>query len=150
MSSPRGSRPGYCDVGSVDRAALAGLVAGLRWLESPERGDRLAVARERTARIAAALAGLAGVILHGPMQPEARMPTLALNVEGRSAPELAAALAARGVQASGGQQCAPLAHETLGTAPDGVLRLSVGPSNTDRDVDTAIEAIRDAIGAGSV
>ena len=33
--------PGYCDVGSVDRAALAGLEAGLRWLAAAEQSDRL-------------------------------------------------------------------------------------------------------------
>ncbi|PRQ03737.1 Cysteine desulfurase [Enhygromyxa salina] len=132
MSSPRrGSEPaptpGYCDTGSVDRLALAGLVAGLAWLDAPEQRERLARARAALAQLTDRLEELAGVTLHGPRAPSSRMPTLALTVEGWSASGLASALAARGVIVSGGRQCAPLAHETLGTAAEGVVRLSVGP-----------------------
>lgn len=133
--------PGYCDVGSVDRAALAGLVAGLSWLAGPGRSDRLSQARRRVARIAEAIADHPKVSIHGSLQPDDRMPTLAMTVEGRTPSELAEALANEGVIASGGLQCAPLAHETIGTAPAGVLRLSVGPSNTDDDIGAAIEAL---------
>ena len=62
--------PGYCDVGSVDRAALAGLAAGLDWLDHPERTKRLAKARQQIARITDAVTPLAGVELHGPTRPE--------------------------------------------------------------------------------
>jgi selenocysteine lyase/cysteine desulfurase len=49
------------------------------------------------------------------------------------------------VIASGGLQCAPLAHESLGTSPEGVLRLSLGPSNTDDDVATLVAALRECL-----
>lgn len=140
--------PGYCDVGSLNRAALAGLAAGLRWLAEPERTDRLALARKRVAELAAAALDLPGVTLHGPLAAEARMPTLALTIAGRSPQELAAALATRGVIASAGLQCAPLAHEALGTAPAGVLRLSLGVSNADGDVGTLCEALRECLKDG--
>jgi selenocysteine lyase/cysteine desulfurase len=136
---------GYCDVGSVDRVALAGLVAGLRWLGEPERSDRLSRARKQVATLADGVARLPGVTLHGAGTPEQRMPTLALTVEARSPGDLARSLAARGVLVSGGLQCAALAHETLGTAPEGVLRLSLGPSNDDDDVATAIGALRELL-----
>lgn len=143
---PAAALPGPCDVGSVDRASLAGLVAGLRWLADPARADRLPRARARIARLAEGCAGLPGVTLHGPAEPGARMPTLALSVAGRSPASLAAALAERGVIASAGLQCAPLAHETLGSAPDGVLRLSVGASNDDEDVERAVVVLRAVLG----
>ena len=74
------------------------------------------------------------------------MPTVAVTVRGRSTAELSAALAERGVFASGGIQCAPLAHETLGTVPDGVLRISFGPGNADGDEEVVLSALRDVIG----
>jgi selenocysteine lyase/cysteine desulfurase len=134
--------PGYCDVGSLDRVALAGLAAGLRWLAEPARAQRLAEARGRIARLAAAVADLPGFVLHGPSAAEARMPTLAVTCASRSPAQLARDLAARGIVASAGLQCAPLAHASLGTAPEGVLRLSVGVGNGDADVDAAAEALR--------
>lgn len=133
MSSPRlegsAAMPGYCDTGSVDRLALAGLVAGLEWLAAPERADRLALARAKVADIAQALLEWPGVTLYGPLESVARVPTLALTCVGLPASEIAARLQEQGVLVSGGRQCAPLAHRTLGTAAEGVVRISVGPQS---------------------
>ncbi len=139
--------PGYCDGGSVDRAALAGLAAALDWLAAPERAERLPRARAGIARLTDEVRGIAGVRLHGPVDPAAKLPTLALTLEGRTPAQLSAALMERGVVAAGGLQCAPLAHATLGTAPDGVLRLSLGPSNDANEVEEAATALRDVLRA---
>ncbi len=141
--------PGYCDVGSVDRAALAGLVAGIEWLDAPKRADRLDVARSRIAAMASALNELPGVRLLGTASPGTRMPTLALTVEGRSPGELAAALGRRDILVAGGTQCAPMAHETLGTGSAGALRISVGPGNASDDVMEAVAALGDILKAGT-
>ena len=139
---PCAPMPGYCDVGSIDRPALAGLRAGLRWVFDSQRIHRLRHARELIARLADGLRSLPGVKLHGPPEPERRMATLALTIGGRTPGGIAAALSARGVIVSAGHQCAPLAHQTLGTAPDGVVRLSAGPANTEDDIDRTVEAMR--------
>ncbi len=141
--------PGYCDVGSVDRAALAGLAAGLAWLDEPGQADRLTRCRELIARLAAAVSAFPHVTLHGPRDPEARCPTLAFTTSTHSPAELAQALAERGVLVGSGLQCAPSAHETLGTAPHGVLRLSVGPAQGDDDIGTAIAALREVLRTSS-
>jgi selenocysteine lyase/cysteine desulfurase len=41
-----------------------------------------------------------------------------------------------------GRHCAPLAHQTLGTFPDGTIRLSMGYFNTLQDLESAVQAIR--------
>ena len=41
-----------------------------------------------------------------------------------------------------GLHCAPLAHRTLGTYPDGTVRVSMGYFNTVQDVQRAAEAMR--------
>jgi len=41
-----------------------------------------------------------------------------------------------------GLHCAPMAHRTIGTFPDGTVRLSMGYFNTPEDVDAAVQAIR--------
>ena len=41
-----------------------------------------------------------------------------------------------------GLHCAPMAHQTLGTYPDGTVRVSMGFFNTTEDVETAAAAIR--------
>ena len=79
--------------------------------------------------------------LHGPRDAKARMPTLACTFEGKAPAVIAAALRERDVIVSGGVQCAPLAHAALKTEPDGVVRISVGPTTTDDDVTRCIEAL---------
>jgi len=41
-------------------------------------------------------------------------------------------------------QCAPKVHEHLGTLPiHGTVRFSLGPFNTEADIDAAIKAVRE-------
>jgi len=128
--------PGYCDAGSVDRVALAGLAAGLRWMADQDYA--LERARVQVSLLETRVRHKGGTVL-GPPSGE-RMPTVAFTTD-RPVAELGQALAAEGIIASAGLQCSPVAHETLGTAPDGVVRLSVGPLVTDDAIDATIEVL---------
>jgi len=52
-----------------------------------------------------------------------------------------------GVMTRAGLHCAPWAHRSLGTLPDGTLRLSAGFSTTIEDVDRAVEALKQVTSA---
>ena len=134
--------PGYCDVGSVDRSSLSGLAAGIAWMEAEVAGGALGIARDRIAQLEAVLRELPGVRLHAKSAPSERMPSLAFTVRDLGVGQLGAALEAEGIVASPGLQCAGLAHESLGTAPDGVLRLSLGPSLPAAALDEAAWILR--------
>ena len=41
-----------------------------------------------------------------------------------------------------GLYCAPIAHQTIGTAPQGTVRLSVGFFTSEDEILSAIEAVR--------
>lgn len=140
--------PGYCDVGSIDRAALAGLVAGLRWLDDPARAHRLDRGRRQIARLADALRERGARVLGHP-DPTRRMPTVAVTWPDRSVSEVARDLSAAGLVVGAGLLCAPLAHATLGTAPDGVIRLSVGPTTGDDEISAAVEILSRLESGGS-
>jgi len=133
--------PGYCDGGSVDRAALAGLVAALDWLEEPEQAEGLERARREVERLTGALEERPGIRLHGVRDPEARLPTIAFTHAERPTRELVDALARHGIVVGSGLQCAPLAHEALGTAPGGVVRLSAGRTTVEDELERALEVI---------
>ncbi len=142
-AGPCAPMPGYCDGGSVDRAALAGLEAATAWLA--ERPDRLARARAQAARIWRALEAIDGVELLGDPDPAARLPTVAFRHRRTPTGTIAEQLRARGVIAGAGVVCAPDAHEALGTAPEGVVRLSVGPAVTDGEIDAALATLDEVI-----
>ena len=51
-----------------------------------------------------------------------------------------------GIQCRAGLHCAPLAHETLGTAiRGGTIRFSPGLFTTDDEIETAIAAVRSVV-----
>lgn len=64
------------------------------------------------------------------------------NIQGIECEEVTARLNREfGIAVRGGYHCAGLAHKTIGTWDTGAVRLSVGPFNTRRDIDKALEAV---------
>ncbi len=47
-----------------------------------------------------------------------------------------------GIAVRVGLQCAPLVHETLGTSPAGGVRFSLGPFNTEEEIERTSAAMR--------
>ena len=47
-----------------------------------------------------------------------------------------------GIMTRVGLHCAPSAHKTLGTYPEGTIRFSFGPENTAEEIDLAIKALK--------
>jgi selenocysteine lyase/cysteine desulfurase len=49
------------------------------------------------------------------------------------------------IMTRGGLQCAPLIHKSIGTYPNGTLRISLGYYNTKLEIDILISAIKQII-----
>ena len=47
-----------------------------------------------------------------------------------------------------GLHCAPSAHKTIGTYPEGTIRFSFGPENTKEEVKAALQALEEITGIG--
>lgn len=135
--------PSYCDLGSVNLAAVAGLAAGLGWLSRRGQKKVLGHIRERTGELLAGLIELPGVIIHGSRDPARRTSAVSITAESVAPAELASRLRDRaGVVASAGRQCAPMAHDAIGTGECGTLRLSAGPFTTSAEIDATLAALR--------
>ena len=50
-----------------------------------------------------------------------------------------------GIMTRSGLHCAPYAHKTIGTYPEGTLRFSVGYFNTEDDIDNTINALNEMV-----
>ncbi len=134
------SGPGYCDTGSVNLPALCGLAEGLDWMADKQP---LAPVMAALAELERGLRSMPGVeILGGP----AGVPTRSIRVQEHSPAVLARALRDSRVVASGGVQCAPMAHEALGTDPQGTLRLSLGPGQGLAEVRSLLLALEGVLG----
>jgi selenocysteine lyase/cysteine desulfurase len=123
------------------------MVAGLDFVE--ERGVD-AIRRHEVGlcdRLRLALAGLPGFEVYGHADPARRVGTVAFRCEAVPAPELGGILdQAFDIAVRPGLHCAPYVHRALGTYPDGLVRVSPGPFNTDADIDRLIEALKEVTG----
>jgi cysteine desulfurase/selenocysteine lyase len=70
------------------------------------------------------------------------VPIMLCNVDGMDPEDLSSILDGDfGIAARAGLHCAPLVQEDLGTSPKGGVRFSLGPFNTDEDIDKVLEAM---------
>lgn len=136
-----GSMPGYCDGGSVDRIALRSLSVAIDWLEDPGRQDRLKTIRQQIEILRTAVQSIPGVIEYGHNSVQERIGTIAFNVSDLPSSTVARELDRRGVVVAYGLQCAPHAHQVLGTDPNGVIRLSIGATTTNEEVSQAAQIL---------
>lgn len=139
--------PHHLEGGTPNVHGVVGLVAGLDFVEA--RGVEQ-IRRHETdlcERLRAALAELPGFEVFGHADPERRVGALSFRCEVLPAPELAGLLdQSFNIAVRPGLHCAPYIHKKLGTAPDGLVRVSPGPFSTDADIDTLIDALRQVTG----
>lgn len=76
---------------------------------------------------------------------QAGVAIVALNALDMDSSALGAALEEQGIVIRSGGHCAPLHHEAYNTVQRGMVRFSFSYFNTHKDVDTAVEALRNII-----
>lgn len=98
---------------------------------------------EHCAQLWQALARLDGVELYGPLPGTDRIAVVSLNIKGWEPEDVGNILNHNhDIQVRTGLHCSPLAHRTLGTLPQGTVRLSPGYYSTPDDIRQAIKAIK--------
>jgi cysteine desulfurase / selenocysteine lyase len=133
-------RPDRYESGTIDLPGLAGLLAGMEFLM--ERGVETVLAHELALaeRLESGLIGLPGVRV---CVPEVRgTGTVSFVVSGVSAGDIAFLLDETfDVAVRSGLHCAPAAHRTLHTFPDGTVRVSPGFSTTENEIDFFLSSL---------
>jgi cysteine desulfurase family protein len=134
--------PDKFESGTRNAVGLAGLHAGLAWIE--ERG--LAAIRVReialAQRLIDGLTRIDGVTVYGPKDARLQTATVSFTVAGTETSDVGLRLDEEfGIMCRVGLHCAPAAHETLGTFPRGTVRFGMGIFTTEEEIDTALEAV---------
>lgn len=137
--------PTRLEAGTLNGHGIAGLSAGLDFIEA-QGGVEAIAAHERALadRFLAGVREIPGIALYGAFDQPVRSAIVSLNVGDIDSAEISDALMQGwGIATRPGAHCAPLMHRALGTERQGVVRFSFGYFNTDEEVDTAIDALRD-------
>ena len=134
--------PYRLEAGTLNLCGIAGLSAGLDWIE--ERGldniHRHEIAL--LARLQDGLSEIDGVKIWGTTRLDRRVATMSMTLESYDASDVGTFLDVDyNVLTRTGLHCAPLMHQWYGTSPRGTVRFSVGAFNTEEDIDAAIRAV---------
>jgi cysteine desulfurase / selenocysteine lyase len=137
--------PYRLECGTLNILGVAGLYAGLKWLRD-QNMDRMHQREMRLwEKLRNGLCGTEGVLLYCAENKANHCAVLSFNIKNWEAGDVGAILDADyGIACRTGLQCAPLAHEVLGTNKiSGTVRFSLGPFNTEEHIDKAVEAVRE-------
>jgi selenocysteine lyase/cysteine desulfurase len=130
------------EAGTLNTVGIAGLGAGLDYIGEVGITNIRELELLLTNQLMLGLRALPQVSMYGCVRLEQRVGTVAFALAGYRADEVAAILdQSFDIAVRAGLHCAPLVHERLGTAVDGLVRVSVGPFNTSTEVDIFLEAI---------
>ncbi len=134
--------PDRYESGTPNGCGFAGLAAGIHVVE--ERGVPAIREHEKllTERLLSGLLGLDRVLVFGPRDPEKQTAVVSIQIRGMSASDVGFQLDREfAVCVRTGLHCAPAAHRTIGSFPQGTVRISMGMTNTMDDVEAVVEAL---------
>src|SRR6056297_2075309 len=85
---------------------------------------------------------LENITVYGTQDIDKKVPTVSLSVKGYDLGDLGFELAEKyGIMVRSGLHCAPLAHKTIKTYPEGTLRFSLGMKTTEDEIDYTLDVL---------
>jgi len=134
--------PYFLEGGTPNVLGVAGLASGVKYIQ--EQGIETIRKHEvaLTERLWRRLEELGGYEVFGHRDPEKRVGTISLTSEAIPATEIGGILdQAFDIAIRPGLHCAPYIHRSLGTFPEGTVRVSPGPFSTEADIDQLSRAL---------
>lgn len=125
--------PAAFEAGTPNTPALFGLDAALRWLDERGEATLLEQATTTLATLRGSLEGCPDVELT-PAPDGSSVPVLSLRHARYDPVELGAILSSGGFHVRAGFHCAPWAHDALGMAAAGSVRVSTGPETRTEEI----------------
>lgn len=135
--------PDKFEAGTMNLPAVYGLHVALEYLEK-EGIDQIRLREQQlAAKLQEGIAALPGVRIVGEPDPFKCCPIVAVDFMDHDNAEVGFALESNyGIMTRCGLHCAPSAHKSLGTFPQGVVRFSVGAATTIDQIDAVIKSIK--------
>ena len=133
--------PDRLEAGTHNVPGIAGLEAGISFVRAQRQERILHHSRVLIRKAGEGLQRIPRV--HAFLSPNAgaQAGVLSFCMEGLSPEALAELLSARGFALRAGLHCAPFAHKTAGTLPEGTVRLSVSAFNRESEIDQFLSSL---------
>lgn len=138
--------PDKFESGTLNTPAIAGLLEGINFLNL-EGIDAIREKEEYlTGKFIEGLLNINDIKLYGTKNSKTMTAAISINSAALNNAELGYILDSEyGIMTRTGLHCAPLAHKTIGTFPEGTLRFSFGPFNDIKDVNYTLLSLHNIL-----
>jgi cysteine desulfurase family protein len=134
--------PDLCESGTPNTVGLAGLLAGLEFVIKVGIEKIRHHEKRLTERLLRGLGEIGGVTVYGPGTAEKQLATVSFSIQDVAPSEVGLRLDEEyGILCRLGLHCAPAAHRTLGTFPQGTVRFGLSYFSREEEVDEALRAV---------
>jgi len=138
--------PDKFESGTMNIPGILGLKKAVEYIDSIGVKQIYKKEMELTSAFLSLIEQIDGINVIGKKCISDRIAVISLNFPGRDNAMIAAALDEKyGIMTRCGLHCAPAAHKTLNTYPQGTVRFSIGYFNTMDDVEYVVQSIREII-----
>ncbi|MDD5510116.1 MAG: aminotransferase class V-fold PLP-dependent enzyme [Dehalococcoidales bacterium] len=135
--------PDKFESGTANLVGIAGLGAGLRWIMDRGISEIWDNMKKLRRMLIDGLSSLPGVITYGTTDTDLSAAIVSFKIDEKHVSEIGLMLDEEyGILSRVGLHCAPAAHKTIGSFPEGTVRLSPGVFTTVSEVQETVRAIR--------
>ena len=135
------SLPEKYEMGTINIAGMAGLNAALKWILEMSKGILIQREEENRLRLLEIINDYDYLHVVGNVYGRQYVGIVSCIMDGISSDSAARIFEQQDISVRTGLQCAPLAHQFLGTYPAGTIRFSVSYFTTDEDFQKLQEAL---------
>lgn len=136
--------PDKFESGTPNAPGIVGLGAGVNYILEIGMDNIRKKEEDLTMHFIEEVQKIEGVKIYGPLERGSHAPVVALNIKDEDSSEVSYILDDKyNIAVRPGLHCAPLAHKTIGTFKQGVVRFSFGFENTHDEIEFAIKALKD-------
>jgi cysteine desulfurase/selenocysteine lyase len=135
--------PDRFESGTLNACGLAGLGAAIKWLMKTGLNEIRSHEVKLCQRLIDGLNGITGVKVYGSWIACEQSSTVSFTINEMDNARIGSRLDEEyGILCRIGLHCSPAAHKTMGTYPQGTVRLSIGYFNNAQEIDQAVMAVQ--------
>ena len=135
--------PDKYESGTPNTPGIASLLGGLTFIEGVGMENLARRERSLVEMVVRGLKETKKAVIYGDHERHPGLPVISFNITGKLPSEVGYELNKRGIYVRVGLQCSPAAHRTIGTFPQGTVRVSPGYFTTDEEISTFLGAVKE-------
>jgi cysteine desulfurase family protein len=134
--------PDKFESGTPNVVGIAGLGAGIRFIQKKGSPAIWEHEKKLIQALREGLSSIKGVKVYGCQNPDESVGIISFTIKDKTVSEIGQRLDEEfGILARVGLHCAPAAHQTIGTFPEGTVRLAPGVFTTMDEIEQTLKAI---------